>query len=395
VAFRAEGAGKVEAVVRDKLFGALHGLSFTLEATGARRIIDFEPVPAPAWGRPSGEAKLTDGEVAARSRALIENGCKAEVFSGVALVAHGDTVLVEQACGEANKRYHALNDLETRINLGSANKMFTEIAVMQLVQAGKVSLTDPLSKYADETWLPHAISDKITVGELIGHTSGLGDFFDDGFVKTSRTLYREVSDYKPLVRTETLAFAPGTKFQYSDTGVLMLGVVIEQASGESYFDYVRRHIYAPAGMTRTDCYPMDEPVEDLAMGYIFDSADPYGWRENTFAHVFRGGPAGGCFSTVHDLYRFAQALRAGKLVSPKTLAWMTTPGLSPDYGQGGFEIASSPAGRIVGHSGIFGGVSVRFRMYVDKDYLVVALSNTDGGGYALGDAIGDVVDQAQ
>ncbi len=394
VGMRAEGAEKIEVVVRDRLFGALHGYSFSLERDGARRVTDFEPVPAPAWARRPGDAPLAQGEVAARSREMIERGCKAGVFSGAALVARGDTVLVEQACGEANKRYHAANDLETRINLGSMNKMFTEVAVMQLVEAGKISLSDPLSKYADETWLPHAVSAQITVGELIGHTSGLGDFFDDGFLKTARTLYRELADYKPLVRTETLAFTPGTKFQYSGTGILMLGVVIEKASGENYFDYIRRHIYAPAGMTRTDCYPMDEPVDDLAMGYIFDSANRYGWRENTFAHVFRGGPAGGGFSTVGDLYRFARALQSGKLVSLKTLAWMSIPGLSPDYGQGGFEIASSPAGRIVGHSGIFGGISARFRMYIDKGYVVVALSNIDGGGYALGDAIGDVVDRS-
>jgi len=392
---RAEGAEKLDVVVRDGVFGVLHGLSFRLEATGERRVTDFEPMPAPKGVHRSDELPLTKREVAARSRQMIEQGCRAGVFSGAALVARGDTVLVEEACGDANKRYHALNDLETRINLGSVNKMFTEVAVMQLVEAGRVSLSDRLSKYADESWLPYATSDQVTVGDLIAHTSGLGDFFDDGFVKTSRELYRDLADYKPLVRTETLASPPGTKFQYSGTGDLMLGVVIEKASGENYFDYIRRHIYAPAHMTRTDSFPMDEPVDDLAMGYIFDPTDPYGWRENTFAHVFRGSPAGGGFSTVGDLYRFARALQSGRLVTLKTLEWMSAPGLSPNYGKGGFEIESSPAGHIVGHSGIFGGVSARFRMYIDKGYVVVALSNIDGGGYALSDAIGDVVDRSK
>jgi CubicO group peptidase (beta-lactamase class C family) len=300
-------------------------------------------------------------------------------------------VLVKEACGEASLRYHARNTVDTRFNLGSMNKMFTAVAVMQLVEAGKVSLTDPLSKYADETWLRRDIASRITIEQLLTHTSGLGSFDeDDAFDASSRAQYRDLADYKPVVRAEKLAFPPGTRFQYSDTGFLMLGVVVEKASGETWFDYVRRHIYAPAGMSATDCYPMNEPAENLATGYGWYSKGPYHWRENTFDHLFRGGPAGGGFSTVGDLLRFARALQAGKLVSPASLAVLWTDHPPHDYGAG-FEIVSTAAGGSVGHSGYFEGISTRLSIFRDRGWVVVVLSNIDDGAPGLVDAITDQI----
>jgi CubicO group peptidase (beta-lactamase class C family) len=388
---RQESDGAVEAVVRNRLFGTLHGLRFAFDAVG--KIATFDPTPAPAWAQ-TAPGGLSDEAVAMQARTMADRGCKADVFSGAMLVAHGDKVVVAQACGEASKRYHVPNTLETRINLGSANKMFTEIATMQLVEAGKIKLSDPVSAYLDDTWLAPDIARRITVGELLGHTSGLGDFFDDLWPQ-SRARYRDLADYKPLVRSSKLAFEPGSKFAYSDTGALLLGAVVEKASGKRYDDYLRTHIYAPAGMTRSGCFAMDDPEPDLATGYRYDPSAPYGWRENTFDHVLRGGPAGGCFSTVGDLLRFSRALQSGALVSRATFAWMTTPGLSPEYGQGGFELSQSAAGPIIGHSGIFQGVSVRFHLYPATGWTMIALANVDGGGYALGDALDDVIGRSK
>jgi hypothetical protein len=258
------GKGKpriVEAVVRDHVYGQLHGIVLTLDDGPDNRVSYFEPADAtPPWAIPH-RGSPPPSEVADRARDTVRRGCSAGVFSGAALVAQGGRILMQQACGEANLRYHAMNNVDTRFNLGSMNKMFTAVAIMQLIEAGKASLSDTLSKYADDTWLPTAVSSRITIEQLLTHTSGLGSFFDDGFDNTSRDLYRELDDYKPLIKTETLAFLPGSKYLYSDTGMFMLGVIIEKASGENYFDYIRRHIYLPAGMTATDCYPMNEPVK--------------------------------------------------------------------------------------------------------------------------------------
>ncbi len=373
--------GLAEAALRDRIFGGLRGVKMVLEP-GSNRVRELEPGPAPAWMAVSGPPR-SPGAIATRARELVRRGCEAEIFSGAVLVAHGDTVLSETACGEANRRYGVANTPATRFNLGSLNKMVTAVAVMQLVEAGKIKLDDRLSKYVDESWLPRAVADQITIAQLLSHTSGLGDFKDDGWEDRPRDAYRELADFKPLVRTEQLAFPPGSKFEYSNTGMLMLGVVIEAASGENYYGYVQRHIYDVAGMSSTGSAPMDEPVADLAMGYW---RGPQGWRENSFRQLFRGGPAGGGYSTVGDLYRFARALQIGKLVSDASLDTLWTD--HPPHGYGaGFEIQTTAAGKIVGHSGAARGVSARLSLYLDKDYVVVVLSNLDRGGPGLNDVL--------
>jgi CubicO group peptidase (beta-lactamase class C family) len=162
------------------------------------------------------------------------------------------------------------------------NKMFTATAIMQLAEEGRLALDEPISRYVDESWLPRSITDRVTIHHLLTHTSGLGSYFNEAFMRSSRTLYREVDDYRPLVQGETLAFEPGTEFRYSNTGMLLLGAVIEAVTGTSYFDHVRSRIYGPAGMMDSDSYSMDEPVPNLAIGYIPAPDSEYGWRNNLF-----------------------------------------------------------------------------------------------------------------
>jgi len=381
-----------ELALRDRIYGALHGLELTFEPDGEQRVTEFEPGPAPAWALAT-TPKLSPDQIAAETEALVERGCAAGVFSGAILVAHGDEVLVEAACGEADKRHHVKNDVDTRFNLGSMNKMFTAVAVMQLVDAGKVSLDDPLDKYVDESWLPNAVASRITIRQLLAHRSGLGEFTSSDFRTAGRGLYRRLSDYKPLLSQATLAFEPGSRFSYSDLGMMFLGVVIEQASGEDYFDYVRVHVFAPAGMTRTGSYAQDEPTEDLAAGYGYAPDSPYGWRDNAALSPFRGMPAGGGYSTVGDLYRFARALRNGTLVSGDSLRLLWARQPTANYGAG-FEVHETAAGKIVGHSGLFAGVSTRLELYLDKDYTAVVLGNIDAAAPTLMDALREPIARA-
>ncbi len=380
--------GIVQLAVRDHVYGGVHGVKLPFDSDPGHRLSMVDPAGTPAWAL-SGAPALPLGEVAGDIRGMVDRGCKAEVFSGAVLVARGETVLLATACGEASRRYHVNNTVETRFNLASMNKMFTAVAVLQLVQSGRVALSDPLSKYADETWLPRQISDRITVNQLLTHTSGLGDF-EEALRKAPRDRYRELGDYKPLVRNETPSFPPGTAYQYSDTGMLLLGVVIEKASAENYFSYIRHHIYEPAGMVATDSYSLDQPVENLAMGYAAAPGEPYGWRENTLMNLMRGCPAGGGYSTVGDLYRFASALQTGKLVSAASLKTLWTDHPPNDYGAG-FEVEDTAAGTLVGHSGFDHGVSTRLRIYLDKGYVVAVLSNIDRGAPTLAEAISDEI----
>ncbi len=329
---------------------------------------------------PKGE-QLTDDRIAQELGAYVQRLAKQDAFSGTVLLAKDGKTLLTLAVGQANRDFRAPNTIDTKFNLGSMNKMFTAVAVLQLAEQGKLSLDDKLAKHLDTSWLSQDILDRVTIRQLLSHTSGLGSYFNEVFERTSRSHFRVVNDYKPLVVNETLAFEPGTEQRYSNTGMLIAGAVVEKAGGTDYFDYIRQHVTGPAGMTATDCYQLDKVNENLAVGYERLST-PTGteYFNNIFAHVFRGGPAGGGYSTVTDLLRFDQALRDGKLLKKESLASAWTPiqaAHSFNYGLG-FFVEQTPAGRAVGHGGDFAGISAQFRMYLDSGYTVAVLSNYDG-----------------
>ncbi len=319
-------------------------------------------------------ASLDQQELAGEVASLLDRACGEDAFSGTVVVAKGEEVLLSHACGEASKRFHVPNNIDTKFNLGSMNKMFTATAVMQLVEGGAVSVNDTLSKFLDESWLPRSVSDQITIHHLLTHTSGLGSYFNPTYWNSSRELFRALDDYKPLIRNEHPAFTPGTDYQYSNTGMFLLGVVIESATGTDYFDYVRDHIYGPAGMSDSDCYDMDRPVENLAIGYDPDPDSEWGYENNLYKHVIRGGPAGGGFSTVGDLHRYALALLSGELVSEESRRVLWTDHFGAGYGYG-FGIQEGPNGKVVGHGGGFPGINSNLDIMLDRGYIVAVMSN--------------------
>lgn len=340
--------------------------------------LGFSPVDLGAGeqtGSPTDEARL-----AASLGAMVDRLAQAERLSGAVLLARDGRVLLERACGLADRNHRVPNRIDTRFNLGSMNKMFTAVAVAQLVERGRLSYDDTLEQHLGNQWLPRDIARKIRIAHLLTHTSGLGSYFHARFRHASRERFRRVSDYRVLLADDRPAFEPGSAWRYSNNGYILLGAVIEQVSGRDYFDYVRENIYAPAGMTRTDCYDLDEVVEDAAVGYTrCVTATGPRWHNNLFAHVIRGGPAGGGFSTVHDLLRFDQALRGARLVRAESAEalWTPRPELgSPHYGYG-FAVSGRADNRIVGHSGTFPGISTRLDMYLDRGYTLAVLANCD------------------
>ncbi|HAS40558.1 MAG TPA: serine hydrolase [Microscillaceae bacterium] len=324
---------------------------------------------------------LTMQQAIIELKGYVKRMAQRDVFSGSVLLAKGDKVLYKAAYGLASKRFNVPNNVQTKFNLGSMNKMFTATAIMQLVQAGKLSLSDKLSKFADESWLPKEMTDKIEIRHLLTHTSGLGSYFNRTYMKNSKNNYRVLADYKPLIKNEKLRFEPGTNWGYSNTGMFMLGVVIEKISGQSYFDYIRKHIYKPAGMINTDSYEMDQPVPNLAIGYEPNDKNETGWKNNIYQHVLKGGPAGGGFSTVEDLHRFALALTNYKLLSKQMTAQLYAPKPklnSPRYGYG-FSVRGAASERIVGHGGGFLGISANLDIHLAEGYVVAVMSNYGTG----------------
>lgn len=371
----------VAAIFRDPFLETWQAIVLEVEPAPPHRIVGLQFAPA----RPPADvpiaAKRSDAEVVAELEKFLNRLAETDAFSGTVLLAKDGQPIFKRAYGQACKSFDVPNNIETKFNLGSMNKMFTAVGVAQLVERGKLSFADPISKYLTPEWLPRDVADKITVEQLLSHTSGLGSYFNDEFMRSSRTRFRSVADYKPLVAGETPAFTPGTQWAYSNTGFLLLGAIIEKVTGKDYHEFVRENITRPAGLINTDCFDMDVSVPNLALGYIKGkSADGATlWRTNIFEHVCKGGPAGGGYSTVEDLLRFDRAMRSNKLVSAATkeIMWSPKPS-SPDYAYG-FGLHGGLKGRIVGHSGGFSGVNGWLGMHLDTGYTLAVLSNYDGG----------------
>ena len=369
--------GQVEATLRSRLTGEWWRLNLFLEPEPPHRIerLGMGLLSTPPDGqRPA--KKLSDEEITRELDSFLRKLVEVDGFSGAVLLAKDGRVLFEKAYGEANKDFGAPNRVDTKFNLGSMNKMFTAVAVAQLAEAGKLSFDDPLAKFLPD-FPDKESAAKIKIKHLLTHTSGLGSYFsNERFGEGSRERFRTVDDFMELAKGETLAFEPGTKQQYSNTGFLVLGKVIEKVTGRSYFDYVREHIFKPAGMTNTDSYDLDRVNPNLAVGYEKEYTDEgVRFRNNIFQHVIRGGPAGGGYSTVGDLMRFASALRSGKLVGDAYVKTLLSPKPevnSPSYGYG-FSV--SQARSIAGHNGGFMGISADLDMHLDSGYTTAVLSN--------------------
>jgi CubicO group peptidase (beta-lactamase class C family) len=255
----------------------------------------------------------TAAQVTSALTATLDSLAHAGSFSGAVLLAKGDQVLHRQGYGLASRRFDTPNRPDTKFCLGSINKVFTRLAVEQLAKAGKLKLDDTIDRYLPG--YPREVASKITIQMLIDHRAGVPDIFGPKYMTADRTQLRSVSDWVELIQDQPLRFEPGTREEYSNGGYVLLGAIVEKVSGNNYYDYVRERIFEPAGMKDTESYESDDPVANLASGYTrrLGGSSDGPWRDNETTRPGRGSPAGGGYSTVDDLFRFAQALRSGKL----------------------------------------------------------------------------------
>ncbi|MCA1579519.1 MAG: beta-lactamase family protein [Acidobacteria bacterium] len=323
-----------------------------------------------------------DAVVAKELDAFLERAVAADEFSGAVLLARNDKVVFEKAYGLANKATNTPNTIDTKFNIGSMNKMFTAVAIAQLAERGKLSFTDTVGKllpgYANKD-----VAAKVTLHHLLTHTSGMGSYHNQAYFSNLDKM-KTVADLLPLFVNAPLAFEPGTKWQYSNSGYVVLGLIIEKVSGQSYFDYVKEHIFKPAGMVNTDSYETGKADPNLALGYtrmqFSGGTDPSGTRRQN-RRPAKGSPAGGGYSTVGDLLRFSLALRNNKLLSQKYSELVMKgqvetqgPGAKYGYGFGDKEINGQ---HIVGHNGGAPGIGANFDIFPKIGYTAVVLSNYD------------------
>lgn len=307
--------------------------------------------------------------------AELDRRAASEQFSGAALVARDGKVVYSQARGFADRNKKIPNTLDTRYRMGSMNKMFTAVAILQLAQAGKVELDAPLGKYLRD--YPNAETAKVTLHQLLTHTGGTGDIFGPVF-EAHRAELRDLSDYIAMNGQRAPAFPPGSRFEYSNYGFILLGRIVERVSGESYYDYVSEHIFAPSGMKDTGSLPENAHVPRLSVPYMGEPSDLQDASETL---PYRGTSAGGGYSTVGDMLKFALALNAHRLLDAKHTELLTTGKVDATrdtrYAYG-FEDVRLPNGlHRIGHSGGATGMNGILAIYPDVNCVLVVFTNRD------------------
>src|SRR5437899_7984967 len=319
---------------------------------------------------------LRESELAATVRTKLEQDAAAGRFAGTVLIARNGKPVLAEAYGLSDREHRTPTTLRTRFRIGSMNKMFTATATLQLVQAGKLGLNDPLGKYLTD-YPNKDVAAKVTIYQLLTHTGGTGDIFGPEF-QDHRLELRTLDDYVKVYGSRPLQFEPGSKWEYSNYGFILLGVLIERVSGQSYYVYVRDHIYQPAGMTATASEPEDRSLRDRSVGYTRMGGGAE--HPNTETLPYRGTSAGGGYSTVDDLLKFANALQRHALLD-SSYTDMLTGGKVDTPGGGryafGFEDRMVNGTRCFGHGGGAPGMNGDLTICPAAGYVVAVLANMD------------------
>jgi len=363
-------------VVKERGSDQFGRFDLEVEPTAPYRISKFElrAIPQPAE---FAALRMSEAEAISALRARVEKDAAADRFSGAVLVAKNGNAIFDQAYGMADRASKIPNKITTRFRIGSMNKMFTAVAILQLVQQGKIALTDTVGKFLPD-YPNHDLASKVTIHTLLTHTGGTGDIFGPEF-EAHRLELKTLNDYVALYGKRGLAFEPGSRWAYSNYGFVLLGAIIEKVSGQSYYEFVDEHIFKPAGMLSSGSLPEEQNVPDLSVGYTREKPTA-AWSPNTDTLPYRGTSAGGGYSTVEDLLRFANALTGLKLLDAKHFALLTTGKVDTPQGSKyayGFQDQGSGSVHCFGHGGGAPGMNGDLVICPESGYVIAVLANMD------------------
>jgi CubicO group peptidase (beta-lactamase class C family)/multimeric flavodoxin WrbA len=322
-----------------------------------------------------------------------------EKFSGVVRITRGDQEIFANAYGYASRAWKVPNTLATRFDTASITKLFTAIAVLQQVDAGRLTLDTRAVEYLGLQ--KTAIAPEVNIHHLLTHSSGIADDADEEAGEDYADLWIAKPNYSvtkaehflPQFVHKPANFPPGQGCRYCNCGYILLGLMLEKASGMDYRDYVRQNIFAPAGMNNSGFFHMAEVNENVAEG-----ADPVkdadgnitGWRKNIYSYPPIGTPDGGAHVTAADLDRFLRFVKRGALLSPESTRYFFTPQILHSqrdewkemYGPGlWFYVEENGNILFYEKDGQNAGVSGMIRHYPAKDISVVLLSNLGQGAW--------------
>ena len=334
----------------------------------------------------------------ARMEQFIQARVADKSFMGAVLIARGDQVILSKGFGSANLEWNLPNTPDTKFRLGSVTKQFTAAAVLLLAERGKLALEDPIKKHwpdAPAAW------DRITIYHLLTHTSGIPNF-------TNYPEYMQAWKFMPTTAEKTIAyfrdkpldFAPGERMNYSNSGYVVLGYLVERLSGQSYANFVRENIFRPLGMNDSGYDVNAAILPKRAAGY---TPGPNGLANAPYVDMTIPGGAGALYSTTGDLLRWTQGLYGGKVLKAGSLAKMTTPNKN-DYAFG-LEVSAAGGRRIIRHSGGIEGFNTQLTYFPDSKITVAVLANVNGnaptqlaevlGQLAHGDTVRTNAERAQ
>ena len=321
------------------------------------------------------ERPLSEEEFIEQLKVRLSEAVAADEFAGAVSIRRNGQTLFERAHGLADRERHIPNAIDTKFRIGSVSKAFTTVAILQLAEAHRLSLDDTVGQHMP--WYPNAsVASKVTIEDLLLHMGGTGDIF--GPVYEARRLeLNSLEDYVEIYGARAPEFDPGTRVEYSNYGFVLLGLVVTAASGQGYYDYVREHIFEPAGMRRTESPPEREPVEGRSHGYMWTPEGTLIDNDDTLPP--RATSAGGGLTTVGDLQRFGKALLDGVLLSRESYELLTGGRVNAkgERREGALPLAEFRGHRLFGHGGAAPGMSASLSVLPDSGHVVTVLSNLD------------------
>ncbi|MCG7342639.1 beta-lactamase family protein [Sporosarcina sp. ACRSL] len=310
-------------------------------------------------------------------------------FSGTVLVRDKKETYADASYGYANRAEQLKNEAGTRFGIASGCKLFTAIAICQLVGEGKISFDTKVTKYLPFDFLH--FDEHITVHHLLTHTSGVPDYFDEEVMDDFEELWiknpmyhlRRLEDFLPLFQNEQMKFKPGERFHYNNAGFILLGLIVEKASGLVFKEYIQQKVFAKADMTDSGYFALDSLPGKTAIGYI-DTEDGT-WKTNAYSIPVQGGSDGGAFVTANDMAKLWDALVNYQLVN-KTLTdqLLTAHAKEEDGDYYGYGVWIEMHDDSVVKYHVMGydpGVSFHSAYYPATDIRLVVCSNESAGAF--------------
>src|SRR5262245_20852816 len=313
---------------------------------------------------------FTQSVDSARMDQVAQTYVSAKQFMGSELVVRGSEVLLNMGYGSANLEWQLPNTPSTKFRLGSVTKQFTAASILLLEERGKLKVEDPVKKYMPDA---PAAWDKMTIFHVLTHTAGIPNFTSFPDYPTSEPFATTPEKLVTRFRDKPLEFEPGARMNYSNSGYVLLGYLIERISGQSYEKFVQENIFTPLGMKDSGYDSNSAVIARRAAGY---APSPNGPVNAGFIHMSIPFAAGALYSTTEDLLRWEQGLFGGKLLSAASLQKMTTP-FKNDYAFG-LTVRTEKGRKVISHGGGIEGFNTQLVYYPDDKLTIAVLGNLNG-----------------